>query len=121
MHYYELPNFTEMQVLLETFKQPWVGWQFDTGHLQIMENLGLESIQAWLDDFGKRLIGLHFHDVDGIDDHIAPGLGCTNFVPIGKYIQPHTQITLEVKPFVTPEEILAGISTLENNNCIFRI
>lgn len=121
MHYYELPNFEEMQVLMDTFKQPWVGWQFDTGHLQIQHNLGLESIPAWLEAFGERMVGIHLHDVAGITDHIAPGKGQTDFHPIGARIQPFTQITIEVKPFVTAAEIEAGLPILEAAGCISRL
>jgi len=121
MHYYELPGFDEMQVLLQTFTQPNIGWQLDVGHLQIHQNLGLESMQRWLDQFGERLVGIHHHDVIGIDDHLHPGCGSVNFAAIAAKIRPQTQVTLEVKPQVTSEQIKIGLQFLVEQGCIARL
>ena len=121
MHYYELPNFEEMQSLMQTFPQPMIGWQLDTGHLQIHQNLGLESMQRWLDHFGDRLVGIHHHDVIGIDDHLIPGVGSIDFAAIAAKIQPQTQITLEVKPLVKAAEIKAGLEFLAGQGCIAQL
>jgi len=121
MHYYELPNFDEMQVLMKTFPQPMIGWQLDTGHLQIHQNLGLESMQRWLDHFGDRLVGIHHHDIIGINDHLAPGVGNVDFAAIAAKIQSQTQITLEVKPLVKAAEIKAGLEFLARQGCIARL
>ena len=121
MYYYEFPTFEEIQVLLETFDQPWIGWHFDVGHLEIMANLGLESIPHWLDTFDKRMVGIHLHDVNGIDDHFAPGDGKIDFSAVGPRLQPFTQVTVEVKPFVSTQEIRAGLPVLEDTGCITRL
>ena len=121
MYYYEIPTFEEIQVLLETFDQPWIGWHFDVGHLEIMANLGLESIPNWLDAFDKRMVGIHLHDVNGIDDHFAPGDGKIDFSVVGPRLQAFTQVTVEVKPFVSTQEIRAGLPVLEDTGCITRL
>jgi len=72
-HYYELPVFGELDTLLSEFKQEWVGWQFDIGHLQVHAELGLLSFRQWLESFSSRIVGVHFHDVIGIQDHRFPG------------------------------------------------
>jgi len=74
-----------------------------------------------LEAFGERMVGIHLHDVAGITDHIAPGKGQTDFNAIGARIQPFTQITIEVKPFVTAAEIEAGLPILEATGCISRL
>ncbi len=121
MHYYELPNFEEMHILMDTFTQPWIGWQLDTGHLQIQQNIGLDSMQTWLEAFGDRMVGIHLHDVIGITDHLAPGCGCIDFEAIAAKLQPFTQITLEVKPVVTIKEIQTSLPFLEQTGCIKKL
>lgn len=120
-HYYELPIYDEMKVLLQEFQQPWVGWQMDVGHLQVLSELGLISIHQWLEEFGTRIIGTHLHDVIGIVDHRAPGKGEVDFDLIGSYLPPFAQRTLEVDKSQTYEEMRAGLEALAAANCITRI
>ena len=35
-HYYEIPIYDELEVLLNEFQQPWVGWHLDLGHIQTL-------------------------------------------------------------------------------------
>ncbi|MBA4385240.1 MAG: hypothetical protein C0410_10935, partial [Anaerolinea sp.] len=96
LHYYELPIFDEFQTILTTFTQPWVGWQFDVGHLHIHAELGLTNFDEWLNHFGKRIMGIHLHDVQGIDDHLSPGCGDVDFSKIAKFLPEFSYRTLEV-------------------------
>lgn len=121
LHYYEMPNFNEMSQILGEFKQPWFGWQLDTGHIQVQQNLGLESFLYWLEQFAGRMVGIHLHDVMGLKDHLAPGLGKVDFAAIAPNIPPHAQRTLEVKPFVTPAEITGSLPLLEKSGCLAKI
>lgn len=120
-HYYELPIYEEMKTLLQEFQQPWVGWQLDVGHLQVLSELGLLSIHQWLEEFGSRIIGTHLHDVTGIVDHRAPGKGEVDFELIAAYLPPHAQRTLEVDKSQTFEEMRAGLEVLADAKCIKRI
>ena len=120
-HIYELPTFEEMKILLEEFQTPWVGWQLDLGHLQVLSELGVLPYQDWLDHFSPRMIGVHFHDVIGIDDHQAPGCGDIDFQHIARYIPQDAHLTLEVAKTLTPQEIHAGLLHLENKACIKRL
>jgi len=117
-HYYELPVFDEMSSLLDEFQQPWVGWQFDIGHLQVHDQLGLLSMQNWLERFGSRIIGVHLHDVRGIQDHQLPGTGEVDFAMIAKYLPPDCYHTLEVDKALSREAVARGMRYLEKTGCI---
>lgn len=121
LHYYELPMFEELQTLLSTFTEPWVGWQFDTGHLQIHHALGLTHYDDWLNHFGNRIVGVHLHDVKGIDDHLAPGCGDVNFSKIAAFLPEFAYRTLEVDSKLSKEEIRSGMETLVTTGCVSRI
>lgn len=120
-HYYELPIYDEMKLLLEEFSQPWVGWQLDIGHLQVMSELGLMSFPGWLETFGKRIIGTHLHDVRGITDHRAPGTGEVNFELVAAHLPSWAQRTLEVDKSQTFEEMQCGLKYLADKKCIKRL
>ena len=121
LHYYELPIFEELQTLLSTFTEPRVGWQFDVGHLQIHAQLGLTHFDDWLNSFGKRIVGVHLHDVKGIDDHQAPGCGDVDFSKIASFLPEFSYRTLEVDSKLTKEEIRSGMETLVATGCVSRI
>ena len=117
-HYYELLVFGEMDTLLGEFKQEWVGWQFDIGHLRVLTELGLTMFEPWLERFGERIVGLHFHDVKGITDHQSPGKGEVDFKKIAAALPPYCYRTLEADRSLTNLEIAAGLEVLAESGCI---
>lgn len=121
LHYYELPLFEELQTLLTSFSEPWVGWQFDVGHLHIHHTLGLTVFNDWLDQFADRIVGVHLHDVKGIDDHLAPGCGDVDFSKIAIRLPEFAYRTLEVDSKLSKEEIRSGMETLVTTGCVSRI
>lgn len=120
-HYYELPVSNEMQVILEEFQQPWIGWQFDFGHLQVHEALGLLSLQEWLERFSQRIIGVHMHDVKGIMDHQGPGSGDIDYARIARYLPADCYRTLEVDKALGFEELARSMQYLADLGCVNRI
>jgi sugar phosphate isomerase/epimerase len=120
-HYYELPIVEEMSVILETFQQPWVGWQFDIGHLKVHDTLGLTSFDQWLQTFGERIVGVHLHDVVGISDHRPPGTGEVDFDLVNKYLPKAAYRTLEVDNRYTSEQIITSLNFLKFAGCIQQI
>ncbi len=119
--YYEMPSFDELQHLLNEFQEPWFGWQLDLGHIVIQENLGLESTANWLQTFGKRMIGIHLHDVIGLIDHMAPGTGDVDFVTIAPFIPSYAQCTVEVRPDIAEDDVLNCLPFLETQGCINKL
>ena len=120
-HYYELPVFEEMQEILNTFQQPWVGWQLDIGHLQVHHALGLTTFKGWMEAFSPRMIGVHLHDVVGISDHRPPGTGEVDFSYVSKLLPETTYRTLEVEKRYLYSEIETSLGFLETAGCIQRI
>ena len=120
-HYYELPVYNEMERILDEFQQPWLGWQFDMGHLQVHHQLGLTSFIAWLERFGRRIVGVHIHDVIGIKDHQAPGCGEVDFDLVARYLPSACYRTVEVDPSVSDIELVKGLKLLAGSGCINEI
>lgn len=120
-HYYELPIYDELEILLNEFQQPWVGWQLDLGHIQTLSQLGLTEFDPWLTNFGSRITGVHLHDVRGITDHQAPGTGELDFVKIAAVLPPYCYRTVEVDKSATFEEIAAGLKLLAKTGCITQL
>lgn len=118
LYFYEMPNFDEMQQLLDEFKEPWFGWQLDVGHVIVQENLGLICFDDWLKQFSERMIGVHFHDVKGLQDHLPPGTGDVDFASMAALIPPQAQLTFEISNGGQKNDIIAGLKLLEQNRCI---
>ena len=75
VHYHEIPSLEEMEALLAAFDKKPVGYWHDVGHAEVQERLGFTSHRDWLSRLGSRMIGVHLHDIRGIQDHLAPGTG----------------------------------------------
>ncbi|MBW2310996.1 MAG: hypothetical protein JRF35_07975 [Deltaproteobacteria bacterium] len=56
---------------------------------------------------------MHFHDVRGLDDHLAPGQGEMDYREIKAFLRPSTIKILEVHSGVPREEVLGGIGLLK--------
>jgi HAD superfamily hydrolase (TIGR01549 family) len=120
-HYHEIPIFDEMDILLNEFQQPWVGWHLDVGHLQVLGEMGLTPLDSWLIQFGARITGVHLHDVIGIKDHQTPGTGDVDFVKIAKFLPSTAYRTLEIGSQATREDIAAGMEVLVKTGCVLII
>jgi hypothetical protein len=52
---------------------------------------------------------MHIHDTRDGRDHLAPGMGHTDFTMLANYLQPDTIRTLELNRMVTVAEISAAL------------
>jgi sugar phosphate isomerase/epimerase len=80
--------------------------------------LGFIPHQEWLDRFSNRMVGVHLHDVIGVEDHRAPGSGEVDFNKIVAFLPKEAFRTLELHPKTTPEQIRTSLQYLYNNRCI---
>ncbi len=117
-HFMDIPGLDDMQTLLSVANPAQLGFIFDIGHATAMDHLGFYKFEDWLDRYASRIIGVHLHDVNGIEDHLAPGLGKVDFKRVASYLPPDAFRTLEVKVNNTPEQITAGMKLLHESGIL---
>ncbi|MCJ7734203.1 MAG: HAD-IA family hydrolase [Anaerolineales bacterium] len=117
-HYYDVPTLDEMGDLLKLAGPDKLGFIYDVGHAQTLERLDFFPHKEWLDRYSDRMIGVHLHDVKGVLDHYAPGLGDVDFDMIAPYLPVDAFRTCELQPVNTPEQVKASLKYLEEHGCI---
>ncbi len=109
VHYHELPTPDVFETLLSEFKGGPVGYWHDTGHARTNELLGIIESGALLEAFGENLIGMHWHDARGLEDHLPPGQGEIDFNALKPYIQEDLPLVIELKPGTSHHEVKNSI------------
>ena len=74
-YYHEIPDFEEIGHILKRFSGGPLSYWHDVGHAYVQERLGLTKAEKLLQAYRTRLLGVHIHDAQGLDDHWAPGTG----------------------------------------------
>lgn len=121
VNYGEIPSFEEMGQILNYFDEPSVGFWLDTGHAQVLANLGFHPLADWLHAYGSRLIGVHFHDVHGLRDHLIPGTGEVDFSSVAHCLSADTVRTCEFDWYFTEDEIRQGVAHLQAAGCCDKV
>ena len=106
-HYHEFPGIDEMHELLADYPPTVAGFWLDVGHAEVLDRLGLVAKERWLDELGARCIGSHVHDVDGLADHRAPGLGDVDWSYIARGLPADAPRVFEINQR-TPEDVVAA-------------
>ena len=117
-HFMDIPSPDEMGVLLDLAGGDQLGFVYDIGHAEAMDRLGFYPHQIWLDRYADRMIGVHLHDVIGVTDHFAPGLGEIDFSRVAPYLPENAFRTCELRTSVTPEQVEAALEFLAQKGCI---
>ncbi len=117
-HYSDIPTQDEMEGILAMAGPDQLGFIYDVGHAQTQDRLGFYPHEQWLKRYASRMIGTHIHDVIGIHDHRAPGLGEVDFQMVAGYLPKDAFRTIEVLSFNTPEQIKAGMQILVDTGCV---
>lgn len=111
-HYYEIPLIDELSELLEAGYGETVGYWHDAGHAQKSEYKGYGPHEAWLTRFRDRMIGVHLHDLRGMDDHMAAGLGDMPWDMVAKHLPEGIIRTCEFQNTNSPEQVAQGLRFL---------
>jgi sugar phosphate isomerase/epimerase len=116
-HYCEIPTLEEMHALLAHFPETVCYWH-DTGHAQNLENLGFTPHEEWLRAFCPRTLGVHFHDIRGLKDHLIPGMGEIDFGMVASYLPDQAIRTCEFDYPFSEEEMKTGVEFLRKMGCL---
>jgi len=117
-HYFDLPTLDEMGMLLDLAEPGLLGYIHDVGHAQALDRLGFYPHEEWLQRYANRMIGVHLHDVIGIADHYAPGLGEVDFDRLAAYLPADAFRTCELQVVNTTAQVKAGLKFLAEHGCI---
>ncbi len=112
-YFREYPNFDEIGVIFEKFGDEQVRYWHDAGHAKVQENLGITRPNQLLEAYGRFLIGVHLHDVNGYSDHHVPGSGEVDFDLLKKYLKGDKIKILEIHPRESEKDLMIGINFLK--------
>ncbi len=74
-HYYQIPNFDEIELLFEEFYGSPMRYWHDIGHAARQEKLGVCWSDKWLAQYSEHLAGVNLHDLRGLEAYHPPGTG----------------------------------------------
>jgi sugar phosphate isomerase/epimerase len=117
-HYMDIPLQDELEELLELAGADRLGFIYDVGHAQALDGLGFFPHAAWLERYASRMFGAHLHDVQGVQDHFAPGLGEIDYPRIAPYLPRDAFRTLELHHNNSSEQVAAGLRYLAARGCV---
>jgi sugar phosphate isomerase/epimerase len=86
--------------LLDRMLGGWLGLCFDIGHTNILRPAEREAELEFFERHVGRVCHCHVHDNNGVrDEHLAPGKGRIDFVPVLRMLAPtHSTLAFEVRP-----------------------
>lgn len=111
----QIPFGDEFDILFDEFKGGQLRYWHDVGHAELFHRLAfLDHKNDLLEKYKNHLGGMHIHDIKGLKDHLAPGLGDFDFSLLKEYLTDDVVKILEIHDEAETEDIINGIELL---NC----
>ncbi len=118
-HYFEIPLIEELDTLLNLGYGDTVGYWHDIGHAQKSEYKGYGPHEAWLTRFADKMIGVHLHDIVGMEDHLAAGTGQMPWEMVAQRLPANGILrTCEFQNGNSPEQVAGGLRWLADKGLI---
>jgi sugar phosphate isomerase/epimerase len=115
-HFHEIPDFEEIGLILNGFKGGNIGYWHDIGHARAQENLGILHRNQLLDAYSEQIVGMHIHDVRGLNDHLAPGQGEMDWHEIKPYLKASAPKILEINASkASRKDLVKGIEIIKKH------
>ncbi len=119
-NYHEIPLLDELDDLLNLGCGDVIGYWHDVGHAQALENMGFGAHEEWLRRFARHIVGAHLHDIVGLYDHLAAGLGRMDWDMIARYLPDDALRTCEFRNTSLPQQIADGLVRLTEKGLVGR-
>lgn len=116
----EIPNLEEMRYFLTVFKNEGLYYWHDVGHAEANERLGIAPHLAYLSEFSDRMLGMHIHDIKGMEDHLLPFSGDFDFDKIVLYLSDKLIKVVEVNASAALEDIKNAVNKLTSSHTYSR-
>ncbi|HBU70008.1 MAG TPA: hypothetical protein DEE98_06435 [Elusimicrobia bacterium] len=116
---HEIPSVEETLMLIDKFKGAPLAYWHDNGHAEVFVRLGLAASQDdFLKPLSKHIFGMHLHDINGLEDHFAPGSGDFDFSRLKAYIGKETLLVIEAHAKSTAGELKNAVKYLTDRQII---
>ena len=113
LRHIRIPFMEEFDIIFNEFAGGAIRYWHDCGHGEIMQRYGfLDHEKDLLAKYADLLAGVHLHDVNGREDHVAPGMGDLDFRMVAKYLKEDTIRILEVHERVGLDDVARGLLLL---------
>jgi sugar phosphate isomerase/epimerase len=111
-NFHEIPNFEEIGRILKEFEGGNLRYWHDVGHAAVQEKLGICTQKELLVTYSDMILGMHLHDLRGLEDHFSPGQGQMDYGEIRHFVQEAPIAILEVHSKVSRNDLLRGVQLI---------